>query len=439
MKICLVGYGISNKDLLNKIKNSKDEIFVSQNRDFSKEEKIFFEANNIKYEIEHGDLLKNCDLAIVSPGISPQSDAAKIIFDNNINYTTEVEYAWKSIKKVNKKSIFIAITGTDGKSTTTSLIGHILKHYEPLTFIGGNLGIPLINAQDDLQNYVVEVSSFQIFWSKLFAPEISVLINLAPDHLNWHQDLKDYYSTKEKLLIRSVNNGGIAIVNEDAKINLTVQNNFDENRFLFFSKDMFDGKYVIYKDKKVRIENDIFSLDILKEDLIAAVVATLNLGIPENLISEAVSSFRPLKYRLEFVDEINKIKFYNDSKATNAHSAYNAYKSFRGKQYIAILGGIPKNEDLTSLLNELQQYAKAVFVFGKMKDEIIKYQLDGKFIFKDNLEDVFLYLQELWEPNDNIVFSPAGASFDLYNNFEERGMHFDYLVSNLRKQYHESF
>ncbi len=87
------------------------------------------------------------------------------------------------------------------------MIGHILKHYEPLTFIGGNLGIPLINAQDDLQNYVVEVSSFQIFWSKLFAPEISVLINLAPDHLNWHQDLKDYYSTKEKLLIRSVNNG----------------------------------------------------------------------------------------------------------------------------------------------------------------------------------------------------------------------------------------
>ena len=124
---------------------------------------------------------------------------------------------------------------------------------------------------------------------KAFAPEISVLINLAPDHLNWHQDLKDYYSTKEKLLIRSVNNGGIAIVNEDAKINLTVQNNFDENRFLFFSKDMFDGKYVIYKDKKVRIENDIFLLDILKEDLIAAVVTTLNLGIPENLISEAVS------------------------------------------------------------------------------------------------------------------------------------------------------
>jgi UDP-N-acetylmuramoylalanine--D-glutamate ligase len=439
MKICLVGYGISNKDLLNKIKKGNDEIFVSQNKDFTEEEKIFFAANNIKYEIEHGDLLKKCDLAIVSPGISPQSDAAKIIFDYNINYTTEVEYSWQLIKNVNKESIFIAITGTDGKSTTTSLIGHILKYYEPLTFVGGNLGIPLINAPEDLQNYVVEVSSFQIFWSKIFSPEISVLINLAPDHLNWHHDLKDYYSTKEKLLRRSVDNGGIAIVNEDSKNNLTIHEHKNENNLLFFSKDMFDGKYVTYKNNKVKIDNDIFMLDILKEDLIAAVITSLNLGIPENLISEAVSSFKPLKYRLEFVDEINKIKFYNDSKATNAHSAYNAYKSFRGKKYIAILGGIPKNENLSSLLNELDQHAKAVFVFGKMRDELIKYPLDDKFIFYDNLEDVFLHLPEFWEPNDNIVFSPAGASFDLYNNFEERGKHFEFLVNKLRKLYYESF
>jgi len=437
MKICFVGYGISYKNLLNKIKNGPDEIYVSQNKDFNEEDKIFFLANDIKFEIQHSDLLKNCDLAIVSPGISPQSEAARIIFENNINYTTEVEYSWQLIKKVNKKSIFIAVTGTDGKSTTTSLIGHILKHYEPDTFVGGNLGIPLIDAPEDLQNYVVEVSSFQIFWSKYFSPEVSVLINLAPDHLNWHYDLNDYYSTKEKLLRRSLDNGGIIIVNEEAKNNLTLEKHSNNNRFLTFSKDMFDGKYVTYKDKRVRIENNIFSLDVLKEDLIAAVVTTLNLGIPENIISAAISSFKPLKYRLEFVDEINYIKFYNDSKATNSHSAYNAYKSFRENKYIAILGGIPKNEDLTLLLNELQVYAKGVFVFGEMCEELQKYSLNGKFIFKNNLEEIFLYLPELWEPGDKIVFSPAGSSFDLYRNFEERGEHFNSLVQKLREKYNE--
>ncbi|WP_129408652.1 Mur ligase family protein [Marinitoga lauensis] len=142
MKICLVGYGISNEELLKKILiNEDDEIYVSNNKPFSDKEIFFFENNNILYEEKHGELLKNSDLAIISPGINPESLPVKIIKENNISYTTEIEYVWKKIKDKNPESIFIAITGTNGKSTTTKLIGHILKNAYN-TFIGGNLGTP---------------------------------------------------------------------------------------------------------------------------------------------------------------------------------------------------------------------------------------------------------------------------------------------------------
>jgi len=429
VKICLVGYGKSNNELLTKLLKSNHEIFVSQDKDFTKTDEIYFKKNNIKYETDHNDLLKNCDLAIVSPGIPPNSKAAKIIFENNIDYTTELEYSWENIKKVNKQAVFIGITGTDGKSTTTSLIGHILKVADPLTFVGGNIGFPLAQASEALNYYVVEVSSFQIFWSKWFSPEISVLTNLAPDHLNWHNDLNDYYETKAKLLLRTLKSGGVTVINEDSVNLLNLKDYQSSEKFITFSKNMIEGNYIKYKNKKIQVNNKMFELDIFKEDILASAVTTLNLGISEKVIEQAINSFKPLKYRLELIKSINGVNYYNDSKATNVHSAYNAYKSFRGKSYIAILSGIPKNEDLTPLIEELKTNSKVVLVFGEMEKEVKKYTLNHKFIFKNNLEEVFLYLSEICEVGDNVVFSPAGASFDKYKNYEERGEHFNSLVA----------
>ncbi|PNR98064.1 UDP-N-acetylmuramoyl-L-alanine--D-glutamate ligase [Petrotoga olearia] len=429
MKICLVGYGKSNNELLTKLLKSNHEIFVSQDKDFTKTDEIYFKKNNIKYETDHNDFLKNCDLAIVSPGIPPNSKAAKIIFENKIDYTTELEYSWEIIKKVNKQAVFIGITGTDGKSTTTSLIGHILKVAEPLTFVGGNIGLPLAQSSEALNYYVVEVSSFQIFWSKWFSPEISVLTNLAPDHLNWHNDLNDYYETKAKLLLRTLKSGGVTIINEDSVNLLNLKDYQSSEKFITFSKNMIEGNYIKYKNKKIQVSNKMFELDIFKEDILASAVTALNLGISEKVIEQAINSFKPLKYRLELIKSINGVNYYNDSKATNVHSAYNAYKSFRGKSYIAILSGIPKNEDLTPLIEEIKTNSKVVLVFGEMEKEVKKYTLNHKFIFKNNLEEVFLYLSEICEVGDNVVFSPAGASFDKYKNYEERGEHFNSLVA----------
>ena len=438
MKICLVGYGISNKKLVNELLKESNEIFVSQDKEFLEEDKLFFKFNNIKFEEKHGDLLKNCDLAIVSPGINPQSLPAKIIFDNNIEYTTEIEYSWQKIKRSNREAIFLGVTGTDGKSTTTSLLGHILKYNDPLTFVGGNLGTPLIEAPKDLKNYVLEVSSFQIFWSKNFFTDIATLINLAPDHLNWHKDLKDYYETKTRMLKRTLKAGGIIVVNEDTLKDISLEYFVNKN-ILTFSKNMYDGKYIRYLNKSVKIENESFEVDTLKEDLVAAIVTALNLGISERVIEEAVATFKPLNFRLQLIDQFDSIKFYNDSKATNVHSAYSAYKCFRNNSYVAILSGIPKNEDLSILIEELKIYAKLVIVCGEMEKEVKKYDINDKFVFKKNLEEVFLYLSEVCEPGDNVVFSPAGASFDLYKNYEERGKHFNFLVDEFKRGYYEKF
>lgn len=431
MRICLVGYGISNEKLLKNILINEDvELYVSNNKPFSEKDILFFDKNNILYEEKHGNLLKKSDLAIISPGIKPDSLPIKIIKENNIPYTTEIEYAWKKIKLNNPKSLFIAITGTNGKSTTTELIGHLIKDSYK-TFVGGNLGTPLSTADFNNEIYVVEVSSFQLFWGKNFIPEISVLINLMPDHLDWHSSLSEYYNTKINLIKKSINNNGLGIVNSNLKSYLNFNNSnlhfFGENDEYLWKNNMVENVNNI----KIKIENFSLQLDIYKEDVLAAVAVALNLGISKDLIENNIKSFRTLEHRMEFVGEYKGIKFFNDSKATNVHAAFSAYKSFRGKDYIALLSGRPKKEDMTDFLLELQKNAKKVIVFGEMVDEIKKYTFFNNYIIKRNLEDAFKTAVNLSKKGYNIILSPAGASYDLFKNYKERGKAFKKEVYKL--------
>ncbi|WGS63978.1 UDP-N-acetylmuramoyl-L-alanine--D-glutamate ligase [Marinitoga aeolica] len=431
MKICLVGYGISNEELLKNILiYEDDEICVSNNKGFSDKEILFFKNNNILYEEKHGELLKNSDLAIISPGINPKSLPIKIIKENNIPYTTEIEYAWEKIKMKNPKAIFIAITGTNGKSTTTKLIGHILKNTYN-TFIGGNLGTPLSTAEFNKEIYVVEVSSFQLFWSKEFTPEFSVLINLMPDHLDWHSSIEEYYNTKINLILKSINTEGLGFVNSNLKSYFDFNNKnlffFGENGDYLWNDNMIKTKNNI----NIKIKNESLKLDIYKEDVLAAVAISLNLGISKELIEKNIESFRTLEHRLEFVGEYKNIKFYNDSKATNVHAAFSAYKSFRNKNYIALLSGRPKNEDMSDFLNELQKNAKKVIVFGEMVMEVKKYPFFTNYIIEKDLTAAFKKAVSLADRDDCIILSPAGASYDLFKNYKERGKAFKEEVYKL--------
>ncbi|GAB6188870.1 UDP-N-acetylmuramoyl-L-alanine--D-glutamate ligase [Marinitoga arctica] len=431
MKICLVGYGLSNEFLLkNILLKEEDDIYISNNKPFSDKDIIFFENNNILYEEKHGELLKKADLAILSPGIHPKSLPIKIIKEKNIPFTTEIEYSWKKIKEKNPKSIFIAVTGTNGKSTTTELIGHILKGSYNV-FIGGNIGTPLSAADFNSEIYVVEISSFQLFWGQKFIPEISVLINLMPDHLDWHSSLEEYYNTKINLIIKTLNNNGLGFVNK----NLNSYFNFNNKNLFFFGENsdyIWKNNMIETKNNiNIKIKNESLNLSIYREDVLAAAAVSLNLDISKDIIEEKIRSFKTLEHRLEFVGEYKGIKFFNDSKATNVHAAFSAYKSFRGKKYIALLSGRPKNEDMRDFLKELQNNAQKTIVFGEMVEEIKKYTFFTNFIIEKDLKSAIKTALSLSKENYHIILSPSGSSYDLFKNYKERGKAFKKEVYKL--------
>lgn len=417
MRVCLVGFGISNSSLVNLLLDTGNSLCVSNNSKFSDKEIDFFKKNNIKFEEEHGMLLKNTDLAIVSPGINPKSDAAKIIFENNIKYTTELEYSWMHIKKFNPKAFFIGITGTNGKTTTTSLINHIIQNSDSSSYKAGNIGIPLINAPLNINYYVLEVSSFQMFWSKKFYPDLAILLNLAPDHLNWHSNLDEYYNSKLNMGRRALKNFGRFIINSNIKFE------YENKNIVKFSPIYnYNERKVIYKNEEIKVENDTLNLAIYRENVIASIVCLLELNFDKNTIERGLSTFKPLAHRLEKFAHINGTFYINDSKATNVHSAYNSYMSFRNKKYIAILSGEPKNEDMSILIDELNEYSLQTIVFGQMSSEVKKYKFNDKFVFLNSLEEVINFLKN--NKSEFVVFSPAGASFDLFKNYEHRGYEF---------------
>jgi UDP-N-acetylmuramoylalanine--D-glutamate ligase len=423
MRVCLVGFGKSNSALVNIILDKGNKLFVSNNTKFSEEQIDFFNKNGIKFEEEHGELLKNSELAIISPGINPKSSAAKIIFDNKINYTTELEYSWMHLKRFNPNASFIGVTGTNGKTTTTSLINHIIQISDKSTYKAGNIGIPLINAPLNIDYYVLEVSSFQMFWSRRFYPDVAILLNLAPDHLNWHSDLEEYYNSKLNMGRRALENYGKFIVNSEIDFE-----SMNSNLVKFSSIYNYKDKKIIYKNQEIKVENDTLNLAIYRENVIAAVSCLLELNFDKEVIENGISTFKPLAHRLENFAHIGNTYYINDSKATNVHSAYNSYMSFRNKKYIGILSGEPKNEDMTNLVEELNNYSEKVLVFGDMVSELKKYKFNDKFVFLKSLEDVIEHLKN--SEVEYVVFSPSGASFDLFKNYEQRGYEFKQSILN---------
>jgi len=425
MKICLVGLGISNREMINLLTDQGNTVYLSNNSALSISDKNFLDNKNISYEEFHGELLKSCDLAILSPGIPPDSDAAKIIFGNKIRYTTEIEYAWTHIKRFNREAVFIGVTGTNGKTTTTSLIGHVIREIGYPCFIGGNIGVPLVSAPVNLPYYVLEISSFQMFWTTKFFPEISILINLAPDHLNWHRNIEEYYGCKKEMILRTLKAGGVGIINENTDIN------YSGGHKILFSKDFIDNGIFSFSDLKIKIKNDFLNMDIYKENTVAAILTLLNMGFGKDLVENSLSSFKAPSHRIEFCGKKAGIKYYDDSKATNVHAAINAYRSFRNTNYIAILSGVPKNEDMSELISELEKFSKKTIVFGDMEKEIKKYKIPDNFLFVNSLEESLKVSKDFASEGDCVILSPSGASFDKYKSYKERGDHFKSLVDKL--------
>jgi UDP-N-acetylmuramoylalanine--D-glutamate ligase len=380
----------------------------------------------------------NQDLIIVSPGVPAKSPQLILARNRGVPVWSEIELAWRLLR-----GKLVAITGSNGKTTTTALVGHILQLAKIPVLVGGNIGTPLlakVEASSDSTVTVAEVSSFQLELIEAFRPDIGVLLNLTPDHIDRHGSFEEYARAKQRIFENMIDRD-IAVLNAD---DLEVARRGPAHGHVFwFSRQkrvatgaFLRGEEIIFRregsedvvmrrgDIPLRGEHNL-------ENVLAAVTAAILAGAPIDAIAPAVRTFPGVEHRLEFVQEIRGVAFYNDSKATNVDAALKAIEAFPGPLFV-ILGGKDKGAPYAPLREPLKQRAKLALLIGAAADKIAE-ELDGAVPMEraGTIERAVTLALEAAKPGDTVLLAPACASFDQFENFEQRGRVFKEIVARM--------
>ncbi len=384
----------------------------------------------------HSDRLLDCEIIIISPGIPLDIPILTKAKEKNIKLISEIEFGYL-IKHPGSK--IIAITGSNGKSTTVSLIHHILQTAGFKSVLAGNIGTAFTSCKiekEGIDVIVLELSSFQLELIDKFRPDVAAILNITPDHLNRYHSMEKYALTKFNIF-KNQKEDNLAILNYNdeyckrfAKQILAVKKYFS----LESKTDIFyDGNSIISGDNIISIKRSSIRGPHNIANIMASILSVSPFKIKNEIIEEALTTFVSLPHRLEIVAEINGIKFINDSKATNTDSVKYALQSFDGPIRI-IMGGAGKGEDYSILIPYLKKHAKKIYLIGdaryKMKKafgNIVDIEL-----FDDFEKSINTAFSEA-EKGDNIVLSPACTSYDMFNNFEERGNKFKQILLGLKK------
>jgi len=397
-------------------------------------EKIGIEVNAGIYSRKNFDSAR---LVILSPGVNEKEKIYQDLMKKGVEVIGELELAGRFIK-----APIIAVSGTDGKTTTVSLLGEIFRtQYQDRVWVGGNIGQPLADLL--LGNLlpeviILEVSSFQLAQAKTFHPGIALMLNIAPDHLDRHLDFQDYYQAKLRLFRNQDQNDAAVLNSEDGWVSKMAEQ--IKSKLLWFGEDlgqrkgaMLSGREIIYQDDRRE-----FKLSLLNwkpvgrhnlENLLAAAAAAGCWGIQPEAIQAAVDSFQAPGHRIEFVEEIKGVKYFDDSKATSPHAVSAAIKSF-SQPLILLLGGRNKGIDFSLLAPEIKARVKSVICFGESRYEI-REQLARKEIrgvLAEKMKDAALLAQNLAQPGEAVLLSPGCTSFDEFKDYAERGDKFQEMV-----------
>ncbi|MDR1784336.1 MAG: UDP-N-acetylmuramoyl-L-alanine--D-glutamate ligase [Endomicrobium sp.] len=385
----------------------------------------------------HSDRILSSDIIIKSPGINLNIPILKKARKKNIKIISELAFSLKNskCKKV------IAVTGTNGKTTTTDLISKIIKAVYEDSIISGNIGYPLSDkALQTTKNTLItiELSSYQLEDTPHFKPNIAILLNISPDHLEHHKTINAYIKAKEKILINQKSRD-FAIINYDDKICRKISKK-TKAKVIFFSKSYIkngifynNGNIIIHvKGKNVVIKPNINIIGMHNiENILAATAASYVLGIDPLIIEKVISKYKGMKHRIEFVRTLNGVNYYNDSKSTNINSTKVALESF-SKNILLIMGGRDKGNAYTSIKELIKQRVKSIFLIGEASSKIKKDLNDyTTFIDCGNIEHAVKQIFKTAVRGDTVLLSPACASFDQFKNFEERGEVFKKAVLSL--------
>ena len=366
------------------------------------------------------------DLAVISPGVPWDAPLPTALRNSGVQTISEVELAASLLD-----APIIAITGSNGKSTTTALIGAILKQAGHRTFIGGNIGVPLSGAVGGKFDWIVaELSSFQLEGIKKFHPKIALLLNLAPDHLDRHKTFKNYSDIKKKIF-ENQSEGDTLIVNGLDPLTCDITPPAGVTLQMFGAKEkggvwQEDG-HVFGETDEGSIE--LFSVDDLLitgssnvENAMAAASAALSVGVLPEVIGVAITSFTGLPHRMEKVTEFSGVTYINDSKGTNVDATVKSLSGFR-KNVVLIAGGSSKGSDYSSLVKAIHSHTKGVVLIGETARNIHS-ALGGyepKILAHDMASAIKAATGIADKKGDYVLLSPACASFDMFKNFEARG------------------
>jgi UDP-N-acetylmuramoylalanine--D-glutamate ligase len=384
------------------------------------------------------DLFVEQDLIVVSPGVPANLPQLELARARGIRVWSEIELAWRFLR-----GKLAAITGSNGKTTTTSLVAHILKTAGIATQIGGNIGTPLLalaETSTDSTVTVAEISSFQLETIEAFRPEIGVLLNLTPDHLDRHASFDDYARVKMRLFEYQLERDAAVLNADDPEITRRMPSKphiywFSRQKRVAAGAFLLDGQIVFRRDGT---ETPLARLDEIPlkgehnvENVLAACAAAYLAGADPAAIANGVKTFQGVEHRLEFVGEISGVSFYNDSKATNVDATLKAIEAFPGP-LLVILGGKDKGSPYTPLCEPLRQRARMAILIGAAADKIASDLGDAVEIARAGTLDRAVELaMKNARPGDTVLLAPACASFDQFENYEHRGRVFKQLVAKL--------
>lgn len=448
-KVLILGLSKSGVAAAKYLNDKGAQCFITEKKPMAEKDAHLVEELNkegIKTEFEHHseEFMQDAYLAVTSPGIPPNSELMLKLKEKNINVISEVELAY-----LETQIPFIAITGTNGKTTTTELTNFILnKEFKAEKC--GNIGIPPCSLLKPLSTgkeqetdfYVCEVSSFQLTYSPGFRPQIAVWMNFTPDHIDWHGGLENYFEAKASLFAPEKRPGFAVFNAEDEKL-LEFGKNYAGEKF-FFGKEfgtncsyIKDGA-IYFKRTPKNIEEKIIDLKDIPlvgnhnyQNVMASLICAKLAGVSTEKIAQAIKEFKAPEHRCEFVAEIRGKAVYNDSKATNPEAAIFALKSFEGRSLTLIAGGTDKMTDLTEFCETIKKYVSNVVLLGAAKE---RFETELR---KNGYENIIIAgtftegVDKAFDTNSEVILlSPACSSYDMFSGYEERGRVFkDYALS----------
>jgi UDP-N-acetylmuramoylalanine--D-glutamate ligase len=387
-------------------------------------------------------LLDQIDLVVISPGVPTNSIPARYVERKDGEVIGEVELAYRFTK-----GRFVGITGSNGKTTTTTLIGELLKNSEIETQVGGNIGTPLVDLIGTASESgwtVAELSSFQLETIKDFRPTVGICLNVTPNHLDRYDFFSDYAAAKHRLFMNQTADD-VAILNADDEITASWAQGLKANVVLFSTKkELGEGLFLRRKDlvcrangkeKVLTTRDEIFLRGLHNvENVLASLAAGLACGAAPDAMRETIRNFKGVEHRIEFVAEIENVKFYNDSKATSVDATLKALEAFSEEpgKTILILGGRGKNAPYAPLAPLIEKSVRALILIGEDAENIeAQLKNHADIVRADSMSDAVRKSFATAEKGDAVLLAPACASFDMFESFEERGKVFKDSVTEI--------